>query len=78
VQLDVRGQDGATCTLEGAMTQIGQLHRVVDASYKCSNGLEADATVYELKATAQGIEGRWTAGVGEGCRENAYFSAALR
>ncbi len=78
MRLDVSSQGAAACTLQGTLSQIGRLQRVVDASYTCDTGLEANATVYELKATAQGIEGRWAASIGEGCRENVHFSAALR
>lgn len=78
VRLDVRRQGEAVCTLGGNLSQIGRLHRIVDASYNCDNGLDASVTVYEVKATPQGIEGRWTASMGEGCRENVYFSAVRR
>jgi hypothetical protein len=39
--------------------------------------LATTANIAELKATAQGIEGRWVAPVGGGCTETAYFSAVL-
>jgi hypothetical protein len=39
--------------------------------------LSSSADLAEIKATAQGIEGRWTAPIDGGCTENAYFSAVL-
>jgi hypothetical protein len=71
---------GATCTLSGALEQHGQLYRIPGASYQCTGALNLSttATVYEIKATAQGIEGRFAASLSGGCVENANFSAVLR
>jgi len=70
---------GATCTMAGALMQFGQLYRIDPASYSCTGTLmfNANATMEEIKATAQGIEGRFTAGLGGGCQEAAQFSAVL-
>ena len=70
---------GATCTMAGTLAQYGQLYRIAPASYSCTGTLmfNATATMEEIKATAQGIEGRFTAGLGGGCQENAQFSAVL-
>lgn len=74
----------ATCTLSGPLEQHGQLYRIPGASYKCvpstGNGLSfsTTATVYELKQTSQGIEGRLAATLPSGCQENANFSAVLQ
>jgi len=70
---------GATCTMAGTLVQYGQLYRIASASYSCTGSLmfNASATMEEIKATAQGIEGRFTAGLSGGCAETAYFSAVL-
>ncbi|HET9045971.1 MAG TPA: hypothetical protein VFO33_03365 [Casimicrobiaceae bacterium] len=69
------------CTLSGTLVQNGTQYNAANAEYKCTQGnttvLSTSANIAELKATAQGIEGRWVAGVGGGCVENAYFSAVL-
>ena len=71
---------GATCTLAGALQQNGQLYQMTGAAYACTGSLAFNTTavVYELKATAQGIEGRLAANLPSGCQENANFSAVLR
>ena len=69
----------ATCTMAGTLEQHGQLYRIAPASYSCTGDLQFDAsaTMEEIKATAQGIEGRFTAGLSDGCQESAQFSAVL-
>ena len=71
---------GAACTLSGTLQQNGQLYQMAGASYACSGNLNFNttATVYELKATAQGVEGRLSATLPSGCRESANFSAVLK
>ena len=71
---------GATCTLSGTLQQNGQLYQMGGATYACSGSLNFNttATVYELKATAQGVEGRLAATLPSGCQENANFSAVLK
>jgi len=66
------------CTMTGAAVQEGQLIRIPSAAYTCAFGTNTTATVYEVKATALGIEGRWTARVDGGCQEDGKFSALLR
>lgn len=70
----------ATCTLAGTLQQTGQLYRIDNATYRCTGSISVDttATVYELKQTAQGIEGRFSARLSNGCTEDAAFSAVLR
>jgi hypothetical protein len=71
---------GSTCTLSGTLQQFGQLYDMPGASYACTGQLNftTTATLYELKATAQGIEGRLSAHLPDsGCQENANFSAVL-
>jgi hypothetical protein len=70
----------ATCTMSGTLEQHGQLYRIPNATYQCTGGLSFNetATMYEIKATALGIEGRFTSGLSDGCTENAWFSAVLR
>ena len=50
------------------------------ATYACTGNLAftTTAAVYELMATAQGIEGRLAAKLPSGCQENASFSAVLK
>jgi hypothetical protein len=71
---------GATCTLSGPLDQHGQLYNILNASYQCTGTLTftTNALIYELKQTAQGVEGRFVANVGSGCQENAQFSAVLQ
>lgn len=70
---------GATCTMAGTLQQAGQLYRIDPASYSCTGSLmfDASATMEEIKATAQGIEGRFTGYQSDGCQENAQFSGVL-
>jgi hypothetical protein len=69
---------GLSCTLSGALVQYGQLYTIPSANYVCSDGLNTTASMSDIKATAQGIEGRLAApSVGGGCREDASFSGAL-
>ncbi|MGA8031313.1 MAG: hypothetical protein WCB48_02880, partial [Casimicrobiaceae bacterium] len=70
---------GATCTISGATQQYGQLFDMPNASYVCTGTLSytTTAAVYEMKATALGLEGRLSATVGGGCQENANFAGVL-
>ena len=71
---------GATCVLSGTLEQHGQLYRIGGASYACTGSLSftTTATLHEIKATAQGIEGRLAATLPSGCQENANFAGVLR
>ena len=74
-------ESGATCTMSGPLEQHGQLYRIPGASYACTGSLtfNTTATIYELKQTAQGIEGRFAGTLPNGgCQENANFSAVLK
>jgi hypothetical protein len=67
-----------TCTLAGTLTQNGLLYGVGNATYQCTDGLSTNASMSNVKATALGIEGQFSApSVGGGCREDAQFSATL-
>lgn len=67
-----------TCTIAGTMIQNGSIFRIPTATYQCSNGLNTNATVSDLRATPLGIEGQFTApSVGGGCSETARFSGTL-
>jgi hypothetical protein len=79
IQVTLRVLFGAfSCTFSsvGAVTQNGPLFSF-PASYSCRDQTAAMATVYELRATSLGIEGRWTwpGPNWEGCREDGRFSA---
>jgi hypothetical protein len=65
-----------TCTLAGAPVQNGLLFSVPTATYTCTDGLSTMAAISDIKQTAQGIEGRFTAPVPGGCLETTRFSAA--
>jgi hypothetical protein len=69
---------GNTCTIAGTLVQNGAIYRIASATYRCSNGLNTNAIVSDLRATPLGIEGQFYApGVGGGCREDARFAATL-
>jgi len=62
--------------MTGAYSQTGTLFSMYDAAYTLS-GKTMTATVTQIKSTAQGLEGTWTANVGAaypGCVETGYFS----
>ena len=66
-----------TCTLSGTLVQNGLLHGITSATYLCSDGTNTTATLTDLKATAQGIEGHFSAvSVAGNCHEESRFSAA--
>jgi hypothetical protein len=65
----------ATCTLAGAPVQNGLLYSVPAATYACTDGLSTTAAISDIKQTAQGIEGKFTAPVPGGCLETTRFSA---
>ena len=70
---------GLTCTLSGTLLQAGMLYSIPNANYSCSDGLNTNASLTQIKATSLGIEGILAApSVGGGCREDAVFSGALR
>ncbi len=75
VQLNFSLNGGGTCSFVGNAVQAGQLFRLDNATYTCGVGV---AKVYELKSTAQGLEGRWTAPIAGGCTEFGVFSAVLK
>jgi len=67
-----------TCSIAGTMIQNGSIYRIANATYQCSDGLNANASVSDLRATPLGIEGQFTAPtVGGGCRETARFGGTL-
>jgi hypothetical protein len=71
-----RYDSGISCSLSGALQQQGQLFQIPAASFQCADGLSTSATVSEIKKTAFGIEGTFSASnVGGGCRQDATFSA---
>jgi hypothetical protein len=70
-----------TCTFTGAYAQQGLLFRIPSAAYVCRNGavttVDTTATVYEIKSTAIGLEGRWTASNVAGCHEDGTFASVF-
>ena len=66
-----------TCTLSGVLTQNGLLYGFAAGTYLCSDGTSTTAALSDLKLTAQGIEGHFSAAsVAGGCHEESRFSAA--
>lgn len=69
------------CQITGTLAQHGGQYTISGASYACTQSgstvFSASADLSEVKATAQGIEGRWISAVGSGCIERAQFSAVL-
>jgi len=67
----------ATCTLAGPLMQNGLLYSVPTATYICTDGLGTTASISNIKKTAQGIEGQFSApGTNlDECTENTSFSA---
>ena len=55
---------GETCTLTGTSVQNGLLYSIPFATYVCTDGLNTTASVFNVKQTAQGIEGQIFAPVG--------------
>ena len=73
-QINFSFTTGGTCSFNGLAVQSGRLFRMDNATYTCGTG---PATVYELKATSLGFEGRWTAPVAGGCTEYGVFSTVI-
>jgi hypothetical protein len=73
-------ETATTCTMSGTLEQHGLTYRIPGATYKCTGDIafSTTATMYEIKATSLGIEGRFAATLPSGCREDANFSAVLR
>lgn len=78
LQIDFAVQGGGTCSMSGAYLQEGQLFRIPNAAYTCTNGLSTTANVTHIKSTMQGFEGQWVAAVNLGCVEEGYWSAVLK
>jgi hypothetical protein len=64
----------ASCVLAGTAAQVGRLWNF-PATFTCGEGTKAAATVYELRVTSLGIEGRWTTPNIDGCHEEGTFGA---
>lgn len=71
-RLDFTFATGGACSFSGKATQAGRVFRIDNATYTCGTG---PATLYELKVTSLGFEGRWSAPVAGGCTEYGVFSA---
>jgi hypothetical protein len=67
-----------SCTFSGTLEQHGQLYSVPAAQAQCTDGSNPSVVTTELKATAQGVEGRFTASYGGSCRNVARFSGVLQ
>jgi hypothetical protein len=77
VMLGILGIASCTFASSGPVTQNGQLFSY-SGSYTCTTTTASTmVTVSELRATSLGIEGRWTAPIGAGCREDGAFSGVL-
>lgn len=69
---------GSSCQLSGQLEQHGTLYRIANAVYSCDGDTAVSATLFELKATSLGIEGRLFGAFSDACQNNANFSAVLR
>ena len=67
-----------SCTFSGTLEQHGQLYSVPATQAQCTDGSNPSVVMTELKATAQGVEGKFTASYGGSCRNDAQFSAVQR
>src|SRR5271169_1412306 len=71
-------QSKISCTWSGTLVQSGQLYSIPSATYACSDGTNSTASMNQIKATAQGIEGIFSAPSGSqgssSCSEAASFS----
>lgn len=74
-RIDFSFATGGTCSFTGVAAQAGRLFRMENATYTCGTG---PATVYELKVTSLGMEGRYTAPIAGGCTEYGVFSTVAR
>jgi hypothetical protein len=70
-KIDFSFATGGTCSFSGFASQAGRVLRIDNATYTCGTG---PATMYELKATSLGLEGRFTAPIAGGCTEYGVFS----
>jgi hypothetical protein len=70
-RIDFSFANGGACSFTGQATQAGRVFRMENATFTCGTG---PATLYELKATSLGLEGRWSAPVVGGCTEYGVFS----
>ena len=81
LQFDFVYAGNENCTFAGNYAQEGQLFRVPTATYVCKNGgtttLNTTATIYEMKSTSIGLEGRWFAANSNGCTEDAKFATVF-
>jgi hypothetical protein len=67
-----------TCTIAGNYLQEGLLFRIPTASYVCAtSGINTGATMFEIRATAIGLEGRWNAPNAGGCQEDGAFASVF-
>jgi hypothetical protein len=79
LQMDFLYAGNENCTFAGAYAQQGLLFRVPTATYVCKNGntttVNTTATVYEMRSTSIGLEGRWfVQDSGGGCAEDGKFA----
>jgi len=70
---------GLTCLFIGKYAQNGKSLSIPNASYTCSDGTNVTAQVTEIRRSALGIEGRFSAKGGfDNCTETAVFSGPLQ
>lgn len=74
-RVDFSFANGGTCSFNGVAAQSGRIFRMENATYTCGSG---PATMYELKSTSLGFEGRWTAPIAGGCTEYGVFSTVQK
>jgi hypothetical protein len=74
-RIDISFATGGACSFTGNATQAGRVFRMDNATNTCGTG---PATLYELKATSLGFEGRWSAPIAGGCTEYGVFSTVQK
>jgi len=66
-------RSGLTCKILGAATQTGSYFQMPSGTYTCSDGTSTTAAMSEIKVTALGLEGKFTAPGVNGFTESATF-----
>ena len=67
--------------MAGPLTHLGRLYKLANGTFTCAGqGITptpAPATIDSYHPTGQGIEGRLTTTMGDGCNLSLHFAAVL-
>jgi hypothetical protein len=73
--------NGVVCAVQGPLTHLGRLYRMINAQMACTEPGGAPTTttvmINGLHPTGQGIEFRLSGPTGGGCTGDLHFSAVL-